>query len=94
MSVPGPGARVEISPWSIAGAVGMAGVAFLIGATAVVVSAPWWAVTALVIAWLAGAWLTVAWFVRRPGAVAALPVALATAWFLAVVSGARWLGWS
>ena len=34
------------------------------------------------------------WFVRRPRAVAALPVLLAVGWFAVVLAGARWLGWA
>ena len=83
-----------ISPWPIAGLVGLACVAFMIGATTVAVGAPWWALLALAAVWLVALVLAIAWFTRRPRAVVVLPVAVALVWFGTVVGGARYLGWS
>jgi hypothetical protein len=78
----------------VAGLIGLACVAFLIGATTVAVGIPWWALVALALVWLAALGLALAWFTRRPRAVAVLPVAVALVWFLTVVAGARYLDWS
>lgn len=68
--------------------------AFLIGATTVAVGIPWWALVLLALLWLGALGLSLAWFHRRPRAVAMLPIAVAAVWFLTVVGGARYLGWS
>ncbi|TGN65269.1 hypothetical protein EXE59_15865 [Nocardioides eburneiflavus] len=83
-----------LSPWPIAGLVGLACVAFMIGATTVAVGAPWWAMLGVAMAWLVALVLAIAWFSRRPRAVVLLPVAVALLWFGTVVGGARYLGWS
>jgi hypothetical protein len=92
--VPTPPVREPLSPWPFAGIIGLACVAFVIGATPVAVAAPWWAIALLALLWCAALRLSVAWFTRRPKAVAFIPVALALAWFATVVGGARYLGWS
>ncbi|WP_210441490.1 hypothetical protein [Nocardioides xinjiangensis] len=89
-----PARRTPISPWPVAGLVGLACVAFLIGATSVAVAAPRWAFAGLALVWLVALALAVAWFVRRPRTVALLPVVVAVVWFATVVGGARYLGWS
>ena len=66
----------------------------MIGATTVAVGIPWWALLALGVVWLAALGLALAWFTRRPRTVAVLPIAVAVVWFLTVVAGARYLGWS
>ena len=78
----------------MAGLIGLASVAFLIGATTVAVGIPWWTLLALALVWLVALGLALAWFTRRPRAVALLPVLVAAVWFLSVVGGARYLGWS
>ena len=55
---------------------------------------PWWALVALALVWLVALGLAVAWFAGRPRSVAALPAVVAVAWFLTVLGGARYLGWS
>lgn len=92
--MPDAAQRAPISPWSISGLAGLAGVLFLIAATPVAVGMPWWAVALLVLVWLVALVLALAWFSRRPRVVAALPVVTGLVWFAAVVAGARWLGWS
>jgi hypothetical protein len=83
-----------LSPWPVAGLIGLACVAFLIGASTVAVGIPWWALVALGVVWLAALGLALAWFTRRPRAVVLLPVVVAVVWFLTVVGGARYLDWS
>lgn len=83
-----------MSPWPFVGMVGLACVAFLIGATPIAVGAPWWAITLLVLLWLAGLLLAIAWFTARPRAVVLVPLALALAWLGTVLGGARFLGWA
>ncbi len=73
---------------------GLACVAFLIGATPVAVGAPWWAITLLVLLWLAALVLAISWFTTRPKAVALLPAVVALAWLATVLGGARLLDWS
>jgi hypothetical protein len=89
-----PSSATPLSPWPFAGLIGLACVAFVIGATPVAVAAPWWAITLLVLLWIAGLLLSVAWFTRRPKLVVLIPVVLSLVWFATVVGGARYLGWS
>ena len=77
-----------------AGLVGLACVAFLIGATPVAVGAPWWAIALLALVWVAALLLTVGWFTARPRAVVLIPLAVAVVWLATVIGGARFLGWS
>ncbi len=89
-----PPVREPLSPWPFAGLVGLACVAFLIGATPVAVAAPWWAVTLLVVLWLAALLLAIGWFSSRPRSVALIPAVLALVWLGTVLGGARFLGWT
>jgi uncharacterized membrane protein len=89
-----PPVRPELSPWPFAGIIGLACVAFLIGATTVAVGAPWWAITGLVLVWLVALVLAISWFSSRPRTVAAIPFVVALIWFATVVGGARFLDWS
>jgi hypothetical protein len=74
--------------------VGLACVAFLIGATPIAVGAPWWAIVLLFVVWLAALAMAIAWFTTRPRAVALLPAGVAFVWLATVVGGARFLGWA
>ena len=89
-----PPVREPLSPWPFVGLVGLACVAFLIGATPVAVAAPWWVITLLALVWLAGLLLAITWFGTRPRAVAVVPAVLALVWLATVLGGARWLGWA
>ena len=92
--MPPPTVREPLSPWPFAGLVGMACVAFLIGATPVAVGAPWWAMVLLVLVWLAALVLAIGWFTTRPRAVALLPAVVALVWVATVIGGARFLDWA
>jgi hypothetical protein len=92
--VPPSTIREPLSPWPFVGLVGLACVAFLIGATPVAVAAPWWAISLLVVTWLAALLLAITWFTTRPRAVALLPAVVAIVWLATVVGGARLLDWS
>jgi hypothetical protein len=92
--VPTAPVREPLSPWPFAGIIGLACVAFVIGATPVAVGAPWWAIALLALLWCAALLLSVAWFTRRPRTVALIPVGLMVVWFATVVGGARYLGWA
>ncbi|KRE96360.1 hypothetical protein ASG76_04890 [Nocardioides sp. Soil774] len=92
--MPQPSVREPLSPWPFAGLVGLACVAFCIGATPVAIGAPWWAIVLLGLAWVAALLVAIAWFTTRPRAVVLLPVALALLWLAVVLAGARYLGWS
>ena len=89
-----PPVREPLSPWPFAGIIGLACVAFLIGATPLVVAAPWWAVALLALLWVAALLLAITWFTARPRAVALIPLVLTLVWFATVIGGARLLGWS
>ena len=86
--------REPLSPWPFVGLVGLACVAFLIGATPIAVGAPWWAIVLLVVVWLAALAMAIAWFTTRPRAVALLPAVVALVWMATVVGGARFLDWA
>ena len=86
--------REPLSPWPFVGLVGLACVAFLIGATPIAIGAPWWAIVLLVVVWLAALAMAIAWFTTRPRAVALLPAVVALVWMATVVGGARFLDWA
>ena len=86
--------RESLSPWPFVGLVGLACVAFLIGATPVAVGAPWWAIALLSVVWVAALLLAIGWFTTRPMVVALLPVVVSLVWVASVVGGARFLGWT
>jgi hypothetical protein len=88
-----PSPREPLSPWPFAGLVGLACVAFLIGATRLAVAAPWWAVTLLALLWLGAVLVAITWFTTRPRAVALLPAVMVLVWVATVVGGARFLEW-
>ena len=92
--MPEPPLREPLSPWPFVGLVGLACVAFLIGATPVAVGAPWWAITLLALAWVMALLLAIGWFSSRPKAVALLPLLMALVWVATVVGGARFLDWA
>jgi len=92
--VPQPQVREPLSPWPFAGLVGLACVAFLIGATPVAVGAPWWAIALLALVWVAALVLVIAWFTARPRTVVLIPLAVALVWLGTVLGGARFLGWT
>ena len=89
-----PPIREPLSPWPFAGMIGLACVVFCIGATPLVVGAPWWAVVLLGVVWVAALLLAIGWFTARPRAVALLPVAVALVWLATVLGGATYLGWA
>jgi hypothetical protein len=70
---------------------GLVTVLWLYGASALV--APAWAVSALVLLWLAQFVLACRWFSRRPYAVLVMPLVALCLWFAVVMAGATWLGW-
>ena len=88
-----PPVREPLSPWPFAGMIGLACVAFVIGATPLVVGAPWWAVLVLAVVWCVALLLAIGWFTTRPRTVVLLPVAVALVWLATVLGGAAWLGW-
>jgi len=59
-----------------------------------VVAAPWWAVTLLIVLWLAALLLAIMWFTTRPRAVALLPAVVTLVWVATAVGGALYLGWA
>ena len=73
--------------------IGLACVAFLIGATPVVVGTPWWVIAGLGVVWVVAFLFAIQWFSTRPRTVVLLPVAVALAWLATVLGGAAWLGW-
>jgi hypothetical protein len=93
VAVSKPPVREPLSPWPIAGMIGLACVAFLVAATPAVVGTPWWIALVLGVVWVAAFLLAVQWFTARPRTVVALPVAVTLVWLATILAGARWLGW-
>ncbi|MCF6379186.1 hypothetical protein L2K70_16360 [Nocardioides KLBMP 9356] len=85
--------REPLSPWPFAGVIGLACVAFLIGATPEVVGTHWWVVLPLGAVWVVALLLAIQWFTARPRTVVVLPVVVALVWLATILAGARWLGW-
>ena len=91
--MPTPTVREPISPWPVAGLVGMACVAFLVAVTVGPLGVPWWAVLGLAVVWLVALVQSLRWFTRRPRTVVLLPVLVALVWFATIVAGSRYLDW-
>ncbi len=85
--------REPISPWPVAGLVGMACVGFLVAVTVGPLGVPWWAVLGLTVVWLVALVQSLRWFTRRPRTVVLLPVLVALVWFVTIVAGSRYLDW-
>lgn len=81
-----------VSGWAFVGLVVMAASFFLYGASVLV--APWWAVVVLMLVWFAQLVLCLSWFERRPTWLPAVGAVSIVVWFLALVGGAAFLGWS
>jgi hypothetical protein len=71
--------------------IGMACVAFLIGASVLVV--PWYVVALLLLLWALVLFVATAWWSLHPTWVPWLPVGVATVWFVTVVAGTVAFGW-
>ncbi len=82
----------EVSPWPFVGMAGMACAFFLYGASVLV--APWWAVVVLLVIWAALMLVACAWWTLHPRWVPGVAVVAIVFWFLAIVAGAAWLGWT
>ncbi len=82
----------EISPAPFVGMALMAGVFFLYGASALV--APWWAVTLLMLVWVALLVLCLDWWTRHPTWLTWVAIGATLLWFAVLVAGGAWLGWS
>ncbi|HWJ81169.1 MAG TPA: hypothetical protein VNS55_02930 [Nocardioides sp.] len=87
-----PATGERISPWSFVGLVLMAASFFLYAASGLV--APWWAVTVLLLLWVAQLVLCLSWFARRPTWVPLVGLFSIALWFLVLVAGGALLGWS
>lgn len=87
-----PATGKPVSAAAFVGLVLMAASFFLYGASVLV--APWWAVVVLMVAWVAQLVLCLSWFERRPTWLPVVGAASIVLWFLALVGGAAFLGWS
>lgn len=56
--------------------------------------APWWAVTLLMFAWLGWFVLGTRWWTPHPTWLPWLAVGAVVVWFVVIIAGARFLGWS
>ena len=72
--------------------IGMAAAFFLYAASGLV--APWWAVALLMVLWCVLFVVATTWWTPHPRRVVALPILATVVWFVVLVAGARWLGWS
>lgn len=82
----------KASPWPFAGMIGMACVAFLIGAS--VLAAPWYAVLGLSLVWVVTLVVAIRWWTPHPTRLPWLPVGLTVLWIATVAGGARVFDWS
>lgn len=80
------------SPWPFVGMAGMACVFFLYAASGLL--APWWAVALLLLVWAALLFVATAWWSLHPTWVPAIPVVAAVLWFVVMIAGGAWWGWS
>ena len=80
------------SPWPFVGMAFMAAVLFLYGVSGLL--APWYAVAALLVVWLVLFVVACRWWSTRPTWVPLVPAAATLLWFLVMVAGAAWLGWT
>lgn len=70
----------------------MAAALFLYGASALV--APWWAVAVLLFVWLLMFVKACSWWTSEPKRIAVLGLVAIALWFVTLLSGAAFLGWS
>ncbi|QZY30347.1 hypothetical protein [Nocardioides coralli] len=89
---PTPSRPAKASPWPFAGMIGMACVAFLIGAS--ILATPWYVVLVLSLVWVAGLVVAVRWFTPHPTWVPWLPVGMTVVWFAVVAGGAAVFDWN
>ncbi len=82
----------EISPWPFVGMALMAAAFFLYGASGLV--APWWGVVLLMLVWLFLFVLCCAWWSPHPDRLPYVAVFAILFWFVALIAGGAWLGWS
>ena len=80
------------SPWPFVGMAGMACVFFLYAASGLL--APWWAVVVLLVLWALLLFLATAWWSLHPTWVPWIPVFSVGLWFVVMVVGGAWLGWT
>lgn len=81
----------KASPWPFVGMIGMACVAFLIGASVLVT--PWFVVLGLSLLWMVALLVALVWWSLHPTWLPWLPVGLTLVWAAAVVGGAAAFEW-
>lgn len=87
-----PRQRNATSPWPFVGMAGMACAFFLYAASGLL--APWWAVAVLLVVWAVLLFIGTAWWSLRPTWVPWLAVFAIVLWFLVMMAGGAWLGWT
>ena len=80
------------SPWPFVGMAGMACAFFLYAASGLL--APAWAVVVLLVLWAALLFVATAWWSLHPTWVPWLAVFAVVLWFVAMMAGGAWLGWT
>ncbi len=81
-----------VSPWPFVG-MGLMAAAFFLYAASVLV-APVWATVALLVVWVLLLGLCVRWWTPHPRRLPYVAVGAMVFWFLALVAGGAFLGWS
>jgi hypothetical protein len=81
-----------VSPWPFVGMGLLVSCLFLYAASGIY--APWWAVVVLLLVWSAFLVLALSWWTPHPTRLPWLAAAAAVVWFVAIVAGARYLGWT
>lgn len=88
---PPPKPLAKASPWPFVGMIGMACVAFLIGAS--VLATPWFVVVGLSLLWAVALFVALVWWSLHPTWLPWLPVGLTVVWIGTVVGGAALFDW-
>lgn len=78
--------------WPFGGMIAMAATFFLYAVSGIV--APWWAVVALLLVWVAAFAQACAWWTPHPRRISALALGLVVLWFAVLVGGAAALDWT
>lgn len=87
-----PHQRNATSPWPFVGMAGMACAFFLYAASGLL--APGWAVAVLLVVWAVLLFVGTAWWSLHPAWVPWLAVFAVVLWFLVMLAGGAWLGWT
>lgn len=55
---------------------------------------PWWGGAVMLLLWFGMLALSIRWATHRPYVVLAMPIVAMVVWFVVLLAGGAWLGWS